>query len=187
MKGIILLFLLLIAIPSASAYEGIFAILNENYTQNASELPASGALSPTKNIQQSGHIEGWIDIVGFKNTVRDGDNYYTQGNPQDSAIIQYDAWVELSSNVRGLERYVCYWCAVDSLSKAVSTRIDGNNTIATLTVILKWHETLESESGTQTIYYTESATFTDSELPPPSISSTERTSSYHHTVQQLTL
>ncbi len=144
---------------------GLLEDIANSQVDTVYELPVSNPV-PDKNIQQSGHIYAWVDVVGFQNmAVIDGENF-VYPSVSDSAIIKYDAWVWLTSNVRGLEHYNCYWCTLDRITKEVSTTTDGNNITATLKVTIYWHETLESESGTQTISYIESAEFQDIEVSP---------------------
>ncbi len=108
----VFIFLLLVLIQPASAYDGIFSILNESYVQNASELPSATNLNPDKTLVDGpgskfwdNHCEGdntnnciygWIDIVGFRGSVRDGDTYYIQNNPADSAIVQYKTYIRIN-------------------------------------------------------------------------------------------
>jgi len=48
--------------------------------------------NPVKNVKSSGHIRGWIDIVGFRNmSVIDG-VCYVNGTPASFAIVKRDAW-----------------------------------------------------------------------------------------------
>jgi hypothetical protein len=105
--------LLLFRIPSAhasSTYDGIFKILDERYVENASDLPPVTNLNPDETMSPSSTwfdehcsgdssndcVWGWFDIVGFKNTVRIGNDYYVQGDPADSAIIQYKTYVRIN-------------------------------------------------------------------------------------------
>ncbi len=144
---------------------GLLDQINESYIDSVSELPISSG-SPDMVWQQQGHIRAWIDVVGFRNMAYINGNYYVPENPADAAIVKNDVQVQLSSNVKGLERYVCYWCQLDSMTKSISSRVDGKNVVATLTVTIKWHETLENSGGEQRIDYVEIAEFQDSELSP---------------------
>ena len=109
---------------SAEEYDGIFKILDEQYIENISELPYSAG-TPEKIEQSSEHIRGWIDIVGFRDVVHVDGIDYINGNPADKAIIQYDAW---GTGV-----------SVDSVTKTITVYLSGNNTVAKMDIILKWH------------------------------------------------
>ncbi len=166
MKRFLLFSLLFFLIPGAYANDGIFSILNESYVQNASELPPP-SVTPEIVWQCQGNICAWVDIAGYNQTIRENGVDYIQGNPIDSAIIKYDIKInQLRSRVVTDYRVNCYWCVVDSITKTVSVTQDGKNITATLTVVLKWHENLESYGTTQRIDYVETSVFTDTEPVP---------------------
>ncbi len=145
---------------------GILEDLNRTYISNINELPYSSG-TPEKNIQTSGHISGWIDIVGFKDMIMDDGVYYVPGNPADYAIVMADAGAgELQSRVVLDYRVRCYWCFVSSFDKKISVTQQGNQTVATLYVTLKWYEAIENSGSIQKIDYAESATFEDRETSP---------------------
>jgi hypothetical protein len=167
MRGSILFSLLLLMIPSAHAYDGIFKILDERYVDTTSDLPESKDLKPGMNWQSSGNIRAWVDIVGFKNTVRIGNVSYMQGNPADNAIVKYGVSIgELKSRVVTDYRVHCYWCAVGSVDKRLEVFQRGNETVARLHATLNWYEAVENSGSTETISYAESATFEDSKPVP---------------------
>lgn len=143
-------------IPTAYAGDGIFGILQGSYGDAIEDLPASYPTVPDKNMQQSGNIQAWIDIVGFRQMIRDNGIDYVPGNPVDFSIVQYDAWANLD----------CDGCSVDSLTKSLSVNTQDDMTIATLDVVLKWSQTTCSSSEddeTSDIIYTESYKTTKSE------------------------
>ena len=87
----VIILCLLFLIPTAiAADKGIFYILDEKFIDNISELPDSVG-NPDKQIQTSGNIEAWIDIVGFNKMMRENGLDYVPGTPADHSIIQYDA------------------------------------------------------------------------------------------------
>ncbi len=107
---IFIFFLLLLANPSASAYDGIFSVLDESYVDNVSALPLAANLKPDETLTpgndwfedhctgdtQNNCVFGWFDIVGFRDTVRHGDAYFIKGDPADSSIILYKTYVRIN-------------------------------------------------------------------------------------------
>lgn len=76
----------LIFSSTALAYDGLFSILDEKYITSINELPNSSSsdLKPDENWSTQGTISGWVDIVGFRQMVReDGINYV----PNDSSYV----------------------------------------------------------------------------------------------------
>jgi hypothetical protein len=144
---------LLFLIPTTfAADKGIFYILDEKFIDNINELPDSAG-NPDKQIQKSGNIEGWIDIIGFNKMMRENGLDYVPGNPVDHAIIQCDA--------EGTQLGI-----LDSIEKSVSVTQSGNNVIASLNVKLKWHTVACDKQGCWSIPHSEEATFQDTEITP---------------------
>ncbi len=145
---------LLFLIPPALAVDkGIFYILDEKFIDNISELPYSPG-NPDKQIQRSGNIEAWIDIVGFNKMMRENGIDYVPGNPADHAIVQYDA--------KGRQPGI-----FDSIEKTVSFSQSGNSLTAVLNVKLKWHTESCDENGCFVNgRFTETAAFQDTETTP---------------------
>lgn len=112
-------------------------MLTGTYTDNVSELPAATNLHPNTAWQSKGHISAWIDIVGFKDMIRENSVDYVPGNPAYYAIVQSDARANLN----------CDGCSVDSLTQNVSVSTAENMTVATLTVNLVWSQTICSDAG----------------------------------------
>ena len=152
MRVIILCFLFLT--PTAlAADKGIFYILDEKFIDNISELPDSVG-NPDKQIQTSGNIEAWIDIVGFNKMMHENGLDYVPGNPADHAIIQYDA--------EGTQPGI-----FDSIEKTISFTKLGNNLTAVLNVKLQWHTKYCDDKGCFVNgRFTETAAFQDTELSP---------------------
>jgi hypothetical protein len=107
-----------------------FSMLNESYIENISELPYSPGV-PEKNIQSSGHIEGWIYITGFRKMAREDGIDYVPGDPADYAIVQYDTWANLRN---------CGACYVVHIRNRVTVSDSGSNTTAQNNIELKWAE-----------------------------------------------
>ncbi|HWQ96163.1 MAG TPA: hypothetical protein VN368_02200 [Candidatus Methylomirabilis sp.] len=148
---------LLFLIPTTLAADkekGIFYILDEKFIDNINELPYYAG-NPDKQIQTSGHIEAWIDIVGFKQMIHENGFDYIpgSGNPADYAIIQYDA--------NGT-----HWGITRSIEKTVSVQQSGNNVTASLQVVLKWYTVVCDKWGCWPVHRTETATFQDTEIAP---------------------
>ena len=160
------LLLLLFMIPSVNAYDGIFKILDERYVENVSDLPISTNLNPDKILTPSLNwidehcsgdtsnncIFGWVDILGYKDSVRIGDTYYVQGNPVDSAIVQYETHIRINGRYF-LERWV----------RDIKTYQSGNYVTAELTATAVLCQI--DDSGLF-LYANETMTFHDSELAP---------------------
>jgi len=148
----ILLVILMFSPQIAAA--GLFDILDEQYITDISELPYSSG-SPAVEWQESeyGHIQAWVDIVGFRNLSRDGDKYFINGDPVNLAIVQYDtkAWVSGS---------------VQELTPTLTITTNNNYTVASLTVYLYW-ETMQCYDGDcWEVPHHETATFQDIEKSP---------------------
>ncbi len=121
-----LILIMSILIPIAgAAQDNIFDVLNEQYITQISELPYSPG-NPTVEWRQQGHIRAWIDIVGFRNMTKVGQEYFIQGEPADAAMVQYGMDHDIKENF-------------DSIAGTITHTQSGNNLIAQLTVVLKWH------------------------------------------------
>jgi hypothetical protein len=117
-------------------HAGILEDINRTYIHSINELPYSPG-TPDKNTQTSGHISGWVDIVGFRQMIRDKGIDYVPGSPADYSIVQYDAWAKLD----------CEGCSLDSLKKNIAISTSGNQTVATLFIELKYSQTVCSGGG----------------------------------------
>lgn len=150
-----LLMIMTTSVHAAPEYTGLFSILDEHYAEDVSGLPESSDLKPDMNIQRSGHIEGWIDVVGFSMMVREEGIDYVQGDPAAYAIVQNDA--------RGV--FQCSICDF-YITKNVRTYVSGSNTIAVLDVKMTWYEKVCGEGGCYCIPHIEYASFSDVEKSP---------------------
>ncbi len=154
------LFLLFFFFLVQSAHAGsIFDVLDGQYIDSVSELPQSDGI-PDQNIQKSGHIEGWIDITGYRQMVREDGIDYVLGSPADYAIVQNDVWGYFAKGQK------CYSCAVEKIQKDISVTTSGNYTIATMKITLFWYEVLCDQNSCWEEHYVEKATFSDSEIAP---------------------
>ncbi len=156
------------------AYDGLFSILDEKYITSINELPNSSSsdLKPDENWSTQGTISGWVDIVGFRQMVREDGIDYVPNDSLDLAIVKYDV---TSADLKGKgmsriphmdSRWSCYWCEFDNLSHNLIVTHQGNQTVAILNATLNWHETVLNSGTNNVIRYTDTASFTDSEVSP---------------------
>jgi hypothetical protein len=118
--------------PYSGLFVGLFGILNEQFTDTPYELPEATNPLPESNIQTSGSIGAWIDIVGFRYMLREGETDYVPGPPNEYALVMHLAWANIN----------CGGCSVDSLDQETDVRIEGDMTVAELRVTLRWHQTV---------------------------------------------
>jgi hypothetical protein len=145
--------LVVMAIIPQIAAAGLFDILDELYISDISELPYSPG-NPSVSWQESGNIRGYVDIVGFRNLSRDGENYFILGDPASLAIVAGDA--------EGTQPGI-----LDSIDKTVSFSQDGSNLTASLNVVLKYHKMCSDDKGEFVCgRFTNTATFQDIETVP---------------------
>lgn len=123
------------------------------FVNSAYGLPDSTG-TPEINIQSADYITAWVDIVGFRSMVQQDGVNYLPGAPENYTIVLYGA----SGNPPGI---------FDSLDKSLSIYESGNNTIAALTVILKYHTIYCDDKGCFINgRFTKTAIFYDSEVSP---------------------
>ena len=139
---------------------GILEDIYKTYIHSISELPYSPGI-PEKNIQTSGHISGWVDIVGFRQMIRDNGTDYIPGSPADYAIVQYDTWADLQD---------CGSCYVVYIKNQITVGDSGSLTTAQNSIDLKWAEIITNcnhkRCWQNTIYRTEYAIFSVSAESP---------------------
>jgi hypothetical protein len=151
----------------ALAYDGIFKILDEKYINSIIDLPESLTLKPNITWQTSGDIQAWIDIVGYRDMIRDNGIDYVPGNPADYAIVQYGVSTgELKSRIVLDYRVKCYWCFVSSVHKKLEVFQNGANITARLHVTLNWYEAVVNSGSISVISYSESAVFETTQPSP---------------------
>jgi hypothetical protein len=163
-------------IPLAGASD-IFDILDEKYIIDISELPSSSG-NPEINWQKQGHIEAWVDIIGFKNLTKENGVYFINRDPASLAIVQYDSKGKVSG-------------VIDSITNSLSLSTIEGNLIASLTVVLKWHVICCNKDGCWVCgRYTETKTFQDTEFSPeqcPNIAYTTNITEYNNSVNPRTV
>ncbi len=113
--GIVTLLLVTVSLSPVSAddttemYKQFMDMMSTEYIDNMSDLPAPTNLNPDKTIQYPPYWEnscegdgeadcvfGWIDIVGFRDTIREDGVYYVNGDPAAAAIIEYGTYVRIN-------------------------------------------------------------------------------------------
>ena len=143
---VLFILVILVIIPQIAAAE-LFDILSEQYISDISELPYSTG-KPEINMQESGNIRAWIDIVGWKNLSKDGDKFVILGDPASSAITQ--------SYAQGMQPGY-----LDNIKKDISYSKSGNNLIAVMNVKLRWHTVQCDKDRCWNVYHDEAADFQD--------------------------
>jgi len=148
---------------ASAAQDSIFDIMDEKYITDISELPYSSG-NPVVVWQESKyrHIRAWVDIVGFRNLSKNGEEYFINGDPVNMAIVQYDAKAMVSGSVQ-------------ELTPTLTITTNNNYTVASLTVYLYW-ETMQCYDGDcWEVPHHETATFQDVEVAPKQINKTRNT------------
>ena len=161
-----ILICIILFLPVASA-DTISEILETKYLDFAHALNYSGVYVPDKNVQQSGHICGWIDIVGYDNMTMIDGAYYVPVAPEDHTIVKHKLWDT------GL-----YWNNNLDFIKITDERIfqDGDNITAEIDIYLKWHHSKKRKppgKGIKKTYHHEYVTFTDTEPAPKTFISSD--------------
>lgn len=129
MKIVLLLTALLFIVTPAAAMGDIFDIFNETAYNGSLDI-ITEYREPNKSVQSHQHIRGWIDIVGFNQTIRiNGIEYCNQSEP----VIEYKLWDS------GL-----FWNNNFDWIKVTDKRIftEDNSTIVELDIHLKWHKSV---------------------------------------------
>lgn len=148
MRACLVIFPFLFVIhAAASPFGDAIANFSNGSVQNM------GPYFPDVDWQESGHVKSWIDIVGFREMIRENDTDFVPGNASDFAILQYDA----KANVPGV---------VTKLLKSVQVLQNGDNVIAVLNVDLSWKSTICSGKSCWEVPHHEEVQFHDSEKSP---------------------
>lgn len=145
--------MIILLIPASGASD-IFDIMDEKYITDISELPYSSG-NPEINWQKQGHIEAWIDIVGFKNLSKENGTFYISGDPENLSIVQNGAQGVFSCEICGY-----------NIKKTVQTSTSGANTVATLSIKMIWYSKHCGKNGCTCVEHIEFAMFNDVEKSP---------------------
>ena len=141
--------------------DAITEILEKEYLDSADDLTYDGQYIPSENVQSSGNIHGWIDIVGYHNLTMIEGEYYIAGAPENHVIIEHDKWESADG-----------WnTAVDEFTETISVK---NTDVITVSneIYLLWHTSTLRCRGypphcwIHKDYYEEYATFCDTEVTP---------------------
>ena len=122
--------MIVLTVGNASAWFGPFEIKNETFYDGEWGIVDEHG-TPDKITKSSGHVRGWVGIVGFENmSVLDGVNYVNE-SPHKVAIVKKKAWhTKVSGKVRSFKT---------SFNVVDTDYTDGNDTTtATLHTIFKW-------------------------------------------------
>ena len=177
MRVIYLLSTVIFLITPAAAMGSIFDIFNETAYTDSLDI-VTEYREPNKTVQAHKHIRGWIDIVGFKNTIRiNGTEYCNQSKP----IIEYKLWDS------GL-----FWNNNFDYIEIIEQRIftEGNITTVEIDVHLLWHRSVrksrEGRTWIKKTYYHEYMTLSAySESPlqlPVTTDATASITIYNNTI-----
>lgn len=158
--------LILLTPGAVGENQGIFLTLNGTYADSVHDLPANINPVPEKMISKHNDIEGWVDIVGFRNMVRINGIDYVAGNPAEYAEVRYDARFDVD-NISSC-KLSTQSCIVNSISNDMSVSQEGNNTtVATANVTVRWRIVRTPCTGSRCVYkYTSRASFKDYEKSP---------------------
>lgn len=126
--------------------------LNITLVDSAKDIPVTSG-HPNVIKQESRNIEGWIDIVGWKDMIRENGIDYVPANPADYAIIQYDA---KDTGVFG----------VTKIDKSITIYQSNNLTVAELNVDLYWKSISCDNNGCWQVPHHDKAQFNDAEISP---------------------
>ena len=173
----LLLSAVLFIITPASAMGSIFDIFNETAYNGSLDI-ITEYREPNKTVQSHKHIRGWIDIVGFNQTIRiNGTEYCNQSEP----VIEYKLWDS------GL-----FWNNNFDYIEITEQRIfsEGHITTVEMDVHLLWHHSLrksrEGRTWIKKTYYHEYMTLSASaEAPlqfPTTIDATASITIYNNTI-----
>ena len=130
MKTILSLIILISLTPIATAAPGLFDILNRTAYNGSLDI-VTEYREPDKTVHAHKHIQGWINITGFKNAVMYNKTLYINGYEKPTPVIKY--WIRR----KGISKK-----SVDYL-KLTDRRIVNSNGITNVEydVLLKWHST----------------------------------------------
>ncbi|MBN1134583.1 MAG: hypothetical protein JXA38_06700, partial [Methanosarcinaceae archaeon] len=147
-----------------SAYDGMFAVLDQRYFDgNWSNISSNG--TSTVEPINTGRMIGWVDIIGFENTTVLNGTEYVNGTPVP--VFNYDV---SPGSMRFNDN-------VDLLTSTVEINQTDTDVVVTVTAKLDWHHST-MRTGTSALgqtfhwidkdYFTDTGIFVDS-VPLPAI------------------
>ena len=161
-RSVFFLFFLLLPFPCSADFIGVFSdISNQKFLDDA-YIFQDGVYLPNAVYENGDRIEGYIEIVGFENTVEIDGIQYVRGDPCETVILSYDA--------KKYKRSMWDWwgSSVDNIEKDVNVESREGLITAKMDVSMKWHTTsVNSLTGHRhKTYYYSYQTFTDSAQAP---------------------
>jgi len=120
---------ILFSSSSGTVHAGLLEELNRTYVTDVSALPPyrESDLRPDIEITTSGHLQGWIDIVGFENMANISGTLFVNGDLAANAVVRGSAGIQSYPDGINTE-----------LTQEISVKQIGVNIIATLHAVLKW-------------------------------------------------
>lgn len=144
---------------------GIFSIFDLEVIEDGWDYVTGNSMKPDKVTQTSGHVTGWVDIVGFKNMSEVYDEQYLPTDPASNAIVLYDF-----SPIIPMHANIVEWKTEQSVY------MEGNVTVAQVDVWLTYEvrikekeTTADGKTRTRIRYVKkppEHQVFYDYEIPP---------------------
>jgi hypothetical protein len=133
-------------------------IFDEVLITNVNELPNSdGLLKPEIMWANHEHLSGWIDIIGFPETVKIDNVFYTNKNNAEP-LYSYGLKPLMECNYAS--------CSVDSIDKSISIQKENGFVTLHLHTVMHWTEIYCTKDGCQDHHYTEYADFYDTDTAP---------------------
>ncbi len=133
--------------------------LNSTYITDVSGLPpySESELRPDIEMTIVDHLQGWVDIVGFRNMANISGTLYIHGDPAANAVVRGSARIWLQPEGVNPE-----------LTQSISVIQVGANILATLHAVLKWYTVCCDDDGCWICgSVTETHDWTDTEISPP--------------------
>jgi hypothetical protein len=141
------------------ASAGLLEELNSTYITDVSGLPPykESELRPDIEMTTAGHLQGWIDIVGFQNMANISGMLYIHSDPAANAVV------------RGTARILHQPSGINTeLTQSISVKQVGVNTVAILHAVLKWDTVSCDDDGCWISgSFTETHDWIDTEISPP--------------------
>jgi hypothetical protein len=159
-----ILFTLLVPTATAAEQDSIFDLLNSTIWDRVWDSLTYNT-KPDKDVRTGTDLQGWIDIVGYRNMVRINGTDYIYGDPVDCAVVEYDVWDLISA------RKDRWNDNVDWIRTDLHVLQQGENITATLDITMLWHHSTLKHTKTgkpyiKKTYHTETMTVIDTETIP---------------------
>ena len=133
--------------------------LNNTYITDVSGLPPykESELHPDIQVSTADHLQGWVDIVGFRNMANISGILFIHDDPAANAVVRGNARIWIQPSGINIE-----------LTQSISVKQVESNIIATLHAVLKW-DTVSCDNDGCWISgsFTETHDWVDTEIAPP--------------------